>query len=728
MRKSILFSAVLSLFLHVPASITWAQTATLTGVVYENNITKIPFNLPQGKITFYLPADMAAGDPISGTVMIEPGGKNEKEKLKNFDALKKYRVAIGRKTGSDELYNSGSTPLVFASMEVGSRFGFVQDLDVCVTATCSLHFSIGLNNQIFTQAEIPLVQPRLTDEKFLPGDYQAAKKIISDDEQLAIRVPAKAASLDPNWYINGKEIHPFCSSSRQTVMTIPAGTKGKTNVTAKDRVGNIVYTEEIYVVSIHATIDKQNLQKGEMTDMFVSLDGIQGCPYPLSMTIVNHSPQTITLERGAHQTYPYNPGNNMPLTVKQAVTGVIPGQYDIMASLILPSIAYGDVFDLQKSSLKSTEDYNAWVEALKKDLKFFMAKQGNDEVGKAAKASAQRAIDNISTCDDKNKLDKCKAFAVAYLRPLKIPATTATLWLSGFEAYKAAVKAIIATINGKAEPIDWEQISNGIEFIRNRGEILNDKSLQDGANNAKTRVETIKKSGETIEQLVELKDTLYALNESINNKFISGDPGLSDRPPIQFEQKELPEPRKLEDKALQTGLHVAIKKLIADAAGARGQAWNTVCDNCRGCIEARLGEWAEDLVRDLGEGIIKEYLGKAVDLIGEAVKAVGAAKEFFDKISNNVDKAEKLADDIADKIKKGELQVMALEPKMCKNSYCLIRGTVFYNPKTGCVFAILYCEGSKLCCPEPQNIITLNYCTNENGMPANVPDIDVIKK
>lgn len=199
--------------------------------------------------------------------------------------------------------------------------------------------------------------------------------------------------------------------------------------------------------------------------------------------------------------------------------------------------------------------------------------------------------------------------------------------------------------------------------------------------------------------------------------------------PIQFDQKPLAEPRRLENEALQIGLHVAIKKLIGDAGGANGQEWNTICDNCRQCIEARLGTWAADLVEKLGEAIIKEYMGKAIDLIGETVKAVGAAKEFFDKISDKADKAENFAKDIEDKIRSGELQMMALKPGFCvKSPYCLISGTIFYNPKTGCVFAIIYCQGSKLCCPDAETIATITYCTDEKGMPKDMPQINVMKK
>ena len=73
MRKPNLFSAVLSLFLLVTASITWAQT-----ISSQKGLTTAEFNLPQGKIKVYLPHDISPGDMISGSIIAEPAGINQR--------------------------------------------------------------------------------------------------------------------------------------------------------------------------------------------------------------------------------------------------------------------------------------------------------------------------------------------------------------------------------------------------------------------------------------------------------------------------------------------------------------------------------------------------------------------------------------------------------------------------------------------------------------------------
>lgn len=58
------------------------------------------FSTPHGKIRVSLPDDMAAGDTISGTVVAEPAGKDDKERVKNEGELSGYVVELEKQTVS----------------------------------------------------------------------------------------------------------------------------------------------------------------------------------------------------------------------------------------------------------------------------------------------------------------------------------------------------------------------------------------------------------------------------------------------------------------------------------------------------------------------------------------------------------------------------------------------------------------------------------------------------
>ena len=79
MRKTNIFSAVFSLFLLVPASITWAQN-----ISSQKGLTTALFTTAQGNIKVYLPDDIKPGDVISGRIIVEPLGKNEKQVERNL--------------------------------------------------------------------------------------------------------------------------------------------------------------------------------------------------------------------------------------------------------------------------------------------------------------------------------------------------------------------------------------------------------------------------------------------------------------------------------------------------------------------------------------------------------------------------------------------------------------------------------------------------------------------
>lgn len=203
-----------------------------------------------------------------------------------------------------------------------------------------------------------------------------------------------------------------------------------------------------------------------------------------------------------------------------------------------------------------------------------------------------------------------------------------------------------------------------------------------------------------------------------------------DLPVIQYEVKKLDKPRHLEDEALHTGLSEAIKKLEADAGGAQGKEYSNMCENCQKCIRAMAGKWAEDLVRKLGEDLIKESVSKAIGMFMESKELLKKLKEMVDKANEAEDKADKLADELAKKIKAGELQLLVFQDQLCdSNKDCVVSAMIFYDPTTGCVTAFVKCNGrAGACCPKAFNTAKITYCTDEHGMPKDLPHVEVISE
>ncbi|HSU28374.1 MAG TPA: hypothetical protein VLJ68_08330 [Chitinophagaceae bacterium] len=529
MRKFTFFSAVFYLFLQVPASITWAQTDTPTGVVFTTHRVKIPFSTPDGKITIMLPDDIRPGDMISGTVSMEPEGRNEKTRNEHLGRLKKHQLS----------FDDGPTGKIEIKTSSQQRIN-LDEKGVTIEIPQSAG-NLNLTNpegKLVSKAVIPVLaswpgseQEPKEEVTFWYGSYnpgiELEKKVMLDDEPLVVftnrlSVAGLSRRSTPalKWFLNRgnneTSLSTSCSSPGKTILNIPPGATGPCQVVAKDNKDHVVFTDNINVLRLDASLAKSNLKRGERTELHVQVVGLEGCSYPVYTTIVNQSNSVVTLDKGNHQTHAYNPmdqgGNSSKLDIHQGVTGITTGDYNITANLILPAIAYGDIFQQQKAALKTTEDYNAWVAAIKKDLQGYADKQGNDELGRAAKAKVQRAIGNLPNCIDKNKLDEYKAFADAYLRSVDIPRGAATMWVCSFEAYKAAMKSIASNLSGNPQLIDWEVIKNGIEFLRHMGEQLKDGDLSKKAREAKRMAEGIQNAGETNENLQQLKEKLEEVN------------------------------------------------------------------------------------------------------------------------------------------------------------------------------------------------------------------------
>lgn len=506
---------VLFLFLLITASITRAQSVTLTGTVYENQTFKANFISPQGTIKVYLPDDMAAGDVISGTVLAEPSGKNDKERKKNLaELLKQNLVIAGQKIPVTAAPQNFSFTIPFTNRQLNTP---LELMNVSGIKAAELNLPVQPTQPLFSKG----VNQGLTP----------AGNVIVKGQPLALSSNGTFTSSSTFTVSDaaGKttELKPLCASPRNAVLQLPPDMPPGM-LTVKEN-NNPSAPCKIRLIDIMVRTAKTNLLKGEKSVLQAAIDpkltekdSAEAMQIPvMSLDIKNVFPNNVSLEGGDVQRILLPQGNRTDAAswgINRTITGIKPGTFAVNVSLHSDFNVSNDIFHPQKDGLNTPEDFNAWAAALKKDLKNYAARQGNDEAGKAAKTNAERAIENMPRCFNKDKLPDCKAGADMLMRPLNIPKAAATLWLSGFAAYKAAFKNITSLLGGKAEIIDWDIIKNGLAIIKRMGEQLKDEAMKNSAANAKKQIENIQQSGETIEKLQELKNNLDELNKKTDAK------------------------------------------------------------------------------------------------------------------------------------------------------------------------------------------------------------------
>jgi len=269
MRKNQLLS-VLFLFLLVPASITRAQTVTLTGTVsMEQEYRNVNFNSPQGNVKVILPGVLSYPGQgtvtLSGTVIAEPEGKTEKEKAGNLKALQKMLLSIGGKSISIlpgqkhfdfSLPTNLTMPVPIDMVDPGGN-----------RATVNLkNPSVSLPP---TTGTLPAGQPTLvTDQKIFLSNGNIPVYATNNTATL-FQPTDKFFVKDASG--NSMEATKMAQSPTQTVLALPAGFQGGATTIIRQAANRNDQTN-VRIVDLSLTSPNTNLRKGQTSSLTVTID------------------------------------------------------------------------------------------------------------------------------------------------------------------------------------------------------------------------------------------------------------------------------------------------------------------------------------------------------------------------------------------------------------------------------------------------------------------------
>jgi len=410
-----------------------AQSATVTGVVYEQEQAKITFETPKGKKTVYLPDDMRSGDIITGRVVDEPAGANEKQKAKNLAELIAYKLVL---PGGNTLQMAASVEPMISNN--GRVMHNILPFQVSSGQGSNL-FALELQNMdhkpiskadLFTLPGFPVT----------PGTspaYLIAKKIISNTEPLVI-LQTNSGNHSPVTQVMLQEYYSTdpsggtakayslptsVSSPHKVIVELPPGISGMFSVCVQSGDGSRRVIDLINIVDIRASIGKGNLQKGEITQLKVAVSGLEGCPYrPVELGISNYSPAIIRLENGDRQTVPLDPNSQMgePLEtghfeISQQVTGQSIGNFEIETLLQVPVSAYTNPVQPYLEEIRTPEEFNASMEALQSDLN---QTPDHIKVDKVTDLYIRQVADMLPRVEQAADLSRSKSLVSNLLNPL----------------------------------------------------------------------------------------------------------------------------------------------------------------------------------------------------------------------------------------------------------------------------------------------------------------------
>jgi hypothetical protein len=288
------------------------------------------FETPQGKIKVNLPDDMAAGDPISGTVIAEPSGETDDEKSRNWAELARLVLEI------DVLQDEDLVDLIRMEIDMLVRQQGVFRLTLPPALAGD-----GILLVLKDQPDNTIASAEVAVNPTAPSTPSNWSNPPVAQTGLPVRIPGpNDVDALTEVTIGGENADILAQSPRKIVAKTPQGVLGKTEIEVR-KGGETVHGGQIRAIGTRISAHKTTLEPEEQATLTVAVQGLGNLApdEEVPVEIINQTPDVVRLEGGDVQVFTIVPGdpNLNPQTGiwtrTFALTGVRPGGFEIFACL-----------------------------------------------------------------------------------------------------------------------------------------------------------------------------------------------------------------------------------------------------------------------------------------------------------------------------------------------------------------------------------------------------------
>lgn len=293
----------------------WSAPAPSTVVQSQHGLHTITYNSIQGVVRVHLPDDLAAGDTISGTVEIEPSGRNETERVSNTGVLRGTVIDVG-----GQPVRAG-TPVFSVSVpaSVWERF--------------PVAFGSGRGRGT---ASVPVRHPGAVASTTAPTAGFSWPQTVTAGSSVRIPGAFDGNTANTEVILSDRPLEVLAESPRQTISRVPLDlAPGENQLTVSDR--GRLRQGPVRVVQVQLSAPKLELLSGETTPLTVVVAGLRGLqhPVPFELTTVG----TVNTAGGNSQRYDIQPddpdlGSNGEYRIQRTVTGTAAGGFNIKAEVV----------------------------------------------------------------------------------------------------------------------------------------------------------------------------------------------------------------------------------------------------------------------------------------------------------------------------------------------------------------------------------------------------------
>lgn len=297
-----------------------------------------------GRITLRLPDDIRAGDTISGTVLAEPTGSNERERQRNAATLNGTVIEIGGQRAA--------------------RNGNVIRFTVPATGLTRLLLKSAANRTL--GSALLNIGPALS-----AAPDNAPPLFAQPGEPMTVPGNFDGNASNTSLMIGERPIEIIAESPRGVVVLVPPGAVGSQTLSVNE--AQVQRSVAMTSIAVNLSAPKLTLVRGETTQLTVQVSGLQGQPPnpPLRLALVGSA--AIRLEGGNAQSLTLTPDAAGSAVIERQITGVLPGGFEVsgqvMAQQAAPRIdpLFPDALDM--TGIDSAKELLALIASMNDDAR-----------------------------------------------------------------------------------------------------------------------------------------------------------------------------------------------------------------------------------------------------------------------------------------------------------------------------------------------------------------------
>jgi hypothetical protein len=316
-----------SLYLTILVLAAYSGASQAQGISSENGLSTVTYETPEGNIKLNYPQVLLAGDRFTGTVMAEPRGGNEEEKTAFTSTISGYVVEVND------------------SVQTSTKQGSFQwTLPDALSALTLVLRDPGGN--VVSRMEAPV----LSGVDSAPGGFELPS-IAQVGNPVQVPGPFDGDGGSTSITIGESPAGVLAESPRAAFFQAPSDKVGLLPITVTE--DGVTMQGEFRVIGFAHELPKTNLLKGEKTQLTTTVHGLDGLDRPVTLRLVNHTPEIIGLQEGELEIITITPGDVSPegtYLLNREITGRQQGDFELSLNLLSteakdPCEELGDAID-----------------------------------------------------------------------------------------------------------------------------------------------------------------------------------------------------------------------------------------------------------------------------------------------------------------------------------------------------------------------------------------------